>query len=340
MAYQENISVDSIIEKCLNKGETHSDIADMLNMIFGNINYTVKHVEDRVEQIKVDQKQLEYLKTLPRIEQRTPEWYEARNTLITASDFGQSIGLGKFGSAKDIIKKKVGYEDTPFNNNAPPLVWGCCYEEVACAIYEKRNFTHVNDFGLLRHPNIDFLGASPDGISDQGIMLEIKCPYARKIDGTVPEQYYIQIQGQLDVCNLTHCDYFEIELKESTDIDDILSIGHDEKGAIIELPDRKYIYSPIFGPADKQKILDWTSTESAKYTDSDIIKIAYHTPIKTHQRRIYKDMAFLEEKYEKLAKVWENIQEYRRNEELYNKEIRSAPKASYGTPKLQGYAFK
>ena len=60
----------------------------------------------------------------------------------------------------------------------------------------------VFEFGILRHPTIECLGASPDGISDIGIMLEIKCPWKRKKTETIPEQYYYQIQGQLDVCSL------------------------------------------------------------------------------------------------------------------------------------------
>ena len=45
-------------------------------------------------------------------------------------------------------------------------------------------------------------------------MLEIKCPFKRKINGSIPDQYWMQIQGQLEVCNLEECDYLECELSE------------------------------------------------------------------------------------------------------------------------------
>ena len=46
-------------------------------------------------------------------------------------------------------------------------------------------------------------------------MIEIKCPFSRKIvDGFIPDKYKMQIQGQLAVCNLTECDYVECDFKE------------------------------------------------------------------------------------------------------------------------------
>ena len=36
----------------------------------------------------------------------------------------------------------------------------------------------------MPHPSIPFLGASSEGITPEGMMLEIKCPPVRKIDCT------------------------------------------------------------------------------------------------------------------------------------------------------------
>ena len=152
------------------------------------------------------------------VTQRTPEWYAARQTMITASDIAQALGCAKFGTQKDFFKKKCGLpaEQTPFDPTVPPLKWGVMFEPVAGAIYSALNGgLKVHEFGLLRHPTVPFLGASPDGITEDGVMLEIKCPWRRKIDGTVPLQYYYQIQGQLAVCGLDECDYFECEFGEA-----------------------------------------------------------------------------------------------------------------------------
>jgi hypothetical protein len=68
----------------------------------------------------------------------------------------------------------------------------------------------------MRHPAPEnfFLGASPDGISDDGVMLEIKCPPRRVICGTPTDYYWAQMQGQLEVCDLERCDFLECKLVE------------------------------------------------------------------------------------------------------------------------------
>jgi len=172
-------------------------------------------LEARLDAIRTQRAQLLELLKTPGIAQRTPAWYEARGELITASDAAQALGCAKFGNQRQFFAKKCGYEKEAFNPNVPPLKWGTMYEWVACSAYSLRcGSIKVHEFGLLRHPREPHLGASPDGINDFGVMVEIKCPYRRKANGTIPWQYYCQIQGQLDVCNLTDCDYVECELQE------------------------------------------------------------------------------------------------------------------------------
>ena len=60
-------------------------------------------------------------------------------------------------------------------------------------------------FGCIRHPTINFLAASPDGIDEDGTMIEIKCVYSRKITGIPKKVYYDQMQLQMEVCNLNKC---------------------------------------------------------------------------------------------------------------------------------------
>ena len=79
---------------------------------------------------------------------------------------------------------------------------------------DRRNNVEVIEFGCLRHPTHEFLGASPDGITEDGIMLEIKCPISRIITGIPPDNYWIQVQGQLEVCDLEECDFLECKIIE------------------------------------------------------------------------------------------------------------------------------
>lgn len=127
-----------------------------------------------------------------------------RSNMLTASDWGTVLGENHYSNSNEVLKKKCG--DDNFVTNAA-MMWGNKYEEVAVLIYKHRNNVEVLDFGCLRHPSIPFLGASPDGITPYGIMLEIKCPTSRKITGIPPRYYWCQVQGQLEVCELDRCDF-------------------------------------------------------------------------------------------------------------------------------------
>ena len=66
---------------------------------------------------------------------------------------------------------------------------------------------------LLDLSKFKIFGASPDGICDIdsppdyiGRMLEIKCPPRRKFTREVPKHYWMQMQGQLETCDLEECD--------------------------------------------------------------------------------------------------------------------------------------
>ena len=134
--------------------------------------------------------QVKRLKKIKIPEQRTKEWYEARENKITASDIATAINESKYQKDYVLLKKKVT-RDRKFISNAA-MEWGVKYEEVAVMIYEQRNKTKVYEYGCLPHPVYDFIGASPDGITDDGIMLEIKCPSSRKITGVIPHYYWCQ----------------------------------------------------------------------------------------------------------------------------------------------------
>jgi hypothetical protein len=99
---------------------------------------------------------------------------------------------------------------------------------------------------------LENFGASPDGINELGIMIEIKCPYSRQIiDNYVPPKYNLQIQGQLSVCNLNECHYIECNFKSYDTIEEYNKYNLDDKinhGIIIEYKNKKlnefyYIYS-------------------------------------------------------------------------------------------------
>ena len=181
-------------------------------------------------------KQLYTLANIPQPEQRSVEWFDMRKNMLTASTAAKAIGECKYGKPKDLILDKLGlgkqFKGNIFTHH------GVKYEEIATKIYEHIYDVKVDEFGLLPHtstPKINFIGASPDGITNcfkldntfndkMGRMIEIKCPYTRKIktkgeidNDICPHTYWCQIQQQLECCDLELCDFWQCKINEYTD---------------------------------------------------------------------------------------------------------------------------
>lgn len=140
----------------------------------------------------------------PQWAQRTPEWYEIRRTLLTASDVAGALDIKPYASYTGspraaLLQKKV--ENKPFSNIF--TMHGQKYEDEARDMMASMLGEHVLDFGLLVHPDLPWLAASPDGITTTGKCVEIKCPLRRAIEpGVIPHHYMPQVQVQMAVCDL------------------------------------------------------------------------------------------------------------------------------------------
>jgi len=152
-------------------------------------------------------------------DQRTAEWYEQRHALITASSAWKVLdSQANFNSF--VHSKCVSYQPYTAVNVDSPLHWGQRYEPVSVELYQHTNNTTVGEFGCITHPVHKFLGASPDGINVDpksplyGRMLEIKNIVNREITGIPKKEYWIQMQLQMEVCDLEDCDFLECVFKE------------------------------------------------------------------------------------------------------------------------------
>jgi putative phage-type endonuclease len=216
--------------------------------------------------------QLKILTEKPQPEQRTKEWYEFRHNLITASNAYKAFenqttknqliyekcqplnselyidGHEVDNTNTEEITDDVKMVTIKDNNNMPKMVnvnstlhWGQKYEPLSVKIYEDKYNTKVGDFGCIQHDTYKFIGASPDGInidpstSRYGRMLEIKNIVNREIDGIPKKEYWIQMQLQMEVCNLDECDFLETKFIEYPDIssymeDTIDDIYEDDDG--------------------------------------------------------------------------------------------------------------
>lgn len=150
------------------------------------------------------------------MEQRTPEWFKARQGRITASQVGALLGLSPFITERQAFRNLVrDMHGMPseFSGNVA-TEYGSFHEEGAKAEYIMETGHEVQDVGFV--PCEDWLGASPDGIVPYDGLLEIKCPFGQR-DNNPPEfksiedqpHYYAQIQVQLYVTCYDWCDFFQ-----------------------------------------------------------------------------------------------------------------------------------
>lgn len=154
---------------------------------------------------------VEHVKKLHQIEQRTPEWYEARKGLLTASDAASALGLNPYQTSKSLLQKKI-FNDGFTGNFA--TIHGNKYEDEARLLFGKLYNLDTWEVGLFKHSTIDWLGGSPDGIASDGALLEIKCPIKREIKHEIPSYYYPQVQICMEVLDIPKC-YF-IQYKPET----------------------------------------------------------------------------------------------------------------------------
>lgn len=204
-------------------------------------NVATKDVSEIVNRIQRNRAQLKKLLAIPQVAQRSDEWFSLRKERLTASDTAQALNKGKFGNRKELLTKKAFPDsEKPLSMKVPPLRHGIMFEAMTARCYAERHGNiNINEFGLIAHPTVDCYGASPDGITDLGLMLEIKTPWKRKVDGNIPEQYEMQMQGQMAVTGLHECDYIDCEMEDYRTIDAyknaVSELTTKDHGAIIEI---------------------------------------------------------------------------------------------------------
>ena len=131
--------------------------------------------------------------------QRSEEWLALRGNMLTASDAATAIGVNPYEKPDGLILKKCGHNK--FNGNMATQ-HGNKYEDDARDIYCERYGEVCHEIGLHPHPKYKWLGGSPDGITESGKLVEIKCPLRRAITNEVPVYYMPQLQLLMEILNL------------------------------------------------------------------------------------------------------------------------------------------
>ena len=183
------------------------------------------------------------LRSIPQPTQKSQEWHEFRHGLMTASNIWKA--LASEAQRNSLIYEKCKPLQTSNHSfGGGSLQWGIRYEPITIEIYQRIYQTTVDDFGCIRHPTHHFIGASPDGInidpaSDRyGRMIEVKNIVNREITGIPKEEYWTQMQIQMETWDLDECDFIETRFCEYEDEEDyIADIDQEWKGVIWEFQD-------------------------------------------------------------------------------------------------------
>lgn len=292
--------------------------------------------------------------------QRSEEWYNMRYNMITASEAASVVGkkttntmsMSEFEkiivkpaykSKDELMKVKVLKNDV-FKGNAMTK-HGQIFEQIAVIIYENKNKIRILEFGLIQHKTNLIIGASPDGITQNSIMIEIKSPSRREITGKVPLNYWVQMQFQLEVCNLEYCDFVEVKTirydsqeeyeEDIFDNDDLLlsSLGL-EKGIILECKNNTdtlstYIYPDNETFKSKNKINTWLDEKLVQMNNEyDYVDVLYWRLEKYSCVRINRDRNWFNTNLELFEDFWKNVLINRENKEAFLKSIEKKPRVN------------
>lgn len=139
--------------------------------------------------------------------QRTEDWHADRCGHVTASKFGDVIALGRTGkplkARDDYLMRIVTERITGQQDEGPDsfsLRWGKDAEPFARAAFEAETGLIVTESAFVRHPSIEFVGCSPDGLIGKDAGYESKCPknsavHLATIRNGMPEEHKAQVQG-------------------------------------------------------------------------------------------------------------------------------------------------
>ena len=205
-----------------------------------------------------------------------------------------------------------------------------------------------------------------------GRMLEIKCPYRRKIlmdpkapevygphgepitdikkdvkKGVCPAYYWVQVQLQLECCDLDECDFWQTEIWEYEDAEDFVedtdpdhpwlsASSKQEKGALIQIVpfdkindesmeymDRIYNFAEfIYQPRvdmTPQEVDMWLleTIKNLKWTHKGYVfeSVKYYKIINTRSITIKRDTKWFAENLPKFQEIWGYVEYFRANED-------------------------
>ena len=258
--------------------------------------------------------QVEYLKTVPQPTQRTDEWYKMKQNTIGASECAVIFGKNPYETLNSFIIKKCVNEENK-NKSCQFTQHGIKYEPIIQQLYSIKTGQPLIEFGSITHQNINFISASPDGITPTGVMIEIKAPPKRVITGIPPIYYWYQMQQQLQVCKLKKVDFVECKIDEYESYNDFIIDMHNDKGILIEyLLDDKISYVYPENILKIEEIDDWMlDVENKIPKNGTFSRFIYWKLITYSSVEVWRDDVWWNHYIHKYYEIWNKVEFHRKN---------------------------
>lgn len=176
-----------------------------------------------LESLTADKKAIERATILQR---ESSEWLEIRRKLITASNFGPICKRKSSSNTANLVKNILYKKNLA---HVTSIAHGIEHEKQALLQLQRQENVEISPCGLFIDPKHPFIGATPDGLIDDDIIVEIKCPITASKKGMAKaieenkiqilkyskntktcsinkkSNWYFQIQGQLHVTGRKIC---------------------------------------------------------------------------------------------------------------------------------------
>lgn len=191
----------------------------LVNFILIEFYFQILYLENLKEQVK-DKNSIERETVL---QAESALWLELRRCLLTASNFAKVCKRRSNISSAPLVKAMLYSYSL---DNVPAIHHGKSNEIVALEQLAKQENVQIKKCGLHIDKTHYFLGATPDGVYDGGI-IEIKCPktaYGMTSEEAISRKklqmwkmegnnivlnkkcdWYFQVQGQLHITQATKC---------------------------------------------------------------------------------------------------------------------------------------
>jgi len=291
---------------------------------------------NKINYVKIDN-QLKKLKSVIQPEQRSDEWYIFRSSTLTASNI-YKIFVSDYSQTQLILEKcePLNINKYKVTNTNSPLHWGQKYEPVSILYYEYIHNTKVSEFGCIPHKDYSYIAASPDGIICDsssnlfGRMLEIKNVVSREITGIPKMEYWIQMQLQMEVCDLNECDFLETKFIQYDTVEEYKEDNETEyKGVILQyLKDESpyYVYAPfMLMDLDSEEYKRWEDEEIEKNKDLELITRLYWKLVKISCVLVLRNKFWFKKVQPLIEIFWNNLVKERESGE-YKERIKKKRK--------------